>query len=573
MVQSKKTAGTIPMMTDSSLLLPLPQSSAWYRIALAVSSGVMLGLAFPPSPLYSLAYVGLIPLLLLIEIMKSTGQLLRYSYLTLFIFHALTVYWTGGFVHAHDTWMMAAGAALLLVHPMFYWPSILLYSYVKKRLGVAVGLISFPFLWISYEYIHSLGEFSFPWMTLGNSQAYDVYRSQIVEYTSVYGLSFLIIAFNIVGFVLLVNVGAGIWRVRSTKSITAFVTLVLLYFLPWVYGARIISRYEKEPNGKSLSVGVIQPNFNPWEKWGEGFIGKWDSYEQQFKTFQYQTKLLVQQKPNLDLIVWPETAIPFQILLPTYSELLQALQETVDSVHTPIFTGLAHRMFYDSLHAPMTATKSRYGSIYFDDFNSATIFTPNNYVGPIYKKIVLVPFAERIPYAETFRFLIEPLKWNVGIGMWGIGKDSIIFSLPSVGNERINFSGIICYESVYPNYVRQYAKKGAQFLIIISNDSWWGNTSGAYQHASYASFRAIENRRWIIRSTNGGISAFVDPLGRLHNETKLYSAASLAGDVQLRNEQTFYTKHGDLFALVCLFCSGLFIILSISISLRKKPTF
>lgn len=558
------------MKADSSLLQVSQESSSGYRIALAVSSGVMLGLAFPPSPFYSLAYVGLIPVLLLIEIMKSTGQLLRYSYLTLFIFHVLTVYWTGGFVHAHDTWMMAAGVALLLVHPLFYWPSILLYTYVKKRLGLVAGLISFPFLWISYEYIHSLGEFSFPWMTLGNSQAYDLYRGQLAEYTSVYGLSFLLIVFNIIGFILLVNLGTRRWRIRSSQAITAFVVLALLYFLPWLYGARIISRYENEPGGTSLSVGVIQPNFDPWEKWGEGLINRWDAYEQQFRTFQHQTKLLVRQEPNLDLIVWPETAIPFQILLPTYSGFLQTMQETVDSVRTPIFTGLAHRMFYDSLHAPITATQSRYGNIYFDDFNSATLFEPNSYIGPIYKKIILVPFAERIPYAETFRFLIEPLKWNVGIGMWGIGKDSIMFSLPSTGSERINFSGIICYESVYPNYVRQFVKKGAQFLIIISNDSWWGNTSGAYQHASYASFRAIENRRWIIRSTNGGISTFVDPLGRLHNETRLYSAANLKGEIQPRNEQTFYTKHGDLFALVCLFCSGLFIILSISTPLRKK---
>ncbi|MBI3788354.1 MAG: apolipoprotein N-acyltransferase, partial [Ignavibacteriales bacterium] len=424
----------------------------------------------------------------------------------------------------------------------------------------------------SYEYIHSLGEFSFPWMTLGNSQAYDLYRSQIVEYTSVYGLSLLLISFNIIGFVLLVNLGAGKWKLRSSKTIASLVILALIYFLPWIYGASVITRYEKELGGRYLKVGVIQPNFNPWEKWGEGFIGKWDSYEQQFKTFQYETKRLVRENPNLDLIVWPETAIPFQILLPTYAKFSRDMQATVDSVRTPIFTGLAHRMFYDSLHAPITATKLRYGSFYFDDFNSATIFAPNNYAGPIYKKIVLVPFAERIPYAETFRFLIEPLKWNVGIGMWGIGKDSILFSLPSDNREHTDFSGIICYESVYPNYVRQYVKKGAQFLVIISNDSWWGNTSGAYQHASYASFRAIENRRWIVRSTNGGISAYVDPVGRLHNETKLYSAASLTGEIQPRTEVTFYTKHGDLFATVCLFCSGLFIILSLSISIRKKFT-
>jgi apolipoprotein N-acyltransferase len=166
-----------------------------------------------------------------------------------------------------------------------------------------------------------------------------------------------------------------------------------------------------------------------------------------------------------------------------------------------------------------------------------------------------VPFAERIPYAEKFRFLIEPLKWNVGISGWGKGNDTIVYSM-SLGNGRqTQFSGMICYESVYPNYVKEFVKQGAHFLIVLTNDSWWGNTSGAYQHATFASLRAVETRRWIVQCANGGISMIVDPTGKTHFATKLYTKAQFVGDVGLRSYHTFYVKYGDIVAQLCLIAS------------------
>jgi apolipoprotein N-acyltransferase len=216
----------------------------------------------------------------------------------------------------------------------------------------------------------------------------------------------------------------------------------------------------------------------------------------------------------------------------------------------------------------VTATRSQISGMYYEEFNSTTVFIPGRPVGPVYRKIVLVPFAERIPYAETFRFLIEPLKWNVGIGMWGIGKDTVVFSMPLRNEQPVRFSSLICYESVYPNFVRQFVTRGAQFLVIITNDSWWGNTSGAYQHVSYASFRAIETRRWIVRSANGGISGFIDPAGRIHDETKLYHAATIIGTIESRDDMTFYARHGDVFAGCCV--GATFLLLLITVLPRRR---
>jgi apolipoprotein N-acyltransferase len=121
---------------------------------------------------------------------------------------------------------------------------------------------------------------------------------------------------------------------------------------------------------------------------------------------------------------------------------------------------------------------------------------------------------------------------------------------------------MICYESVYPDFVRQFVQRGAQFLVIITNDSWWGNTSGAYQHASYASIRAIENRRWIIRAANGGISGLIDPSGTFRHKTQLYSASTFQGSIELRTELTFYAIHGDIFAVACVLCATLLFLLT-----------
>jgi apolipoprotein N-acyltransferase len=519
----------------------IPVEKMMHQLALACVSGLMLAGAFPPSPLYSLAYVALIPFLLLLETLQGTWKILRMSYVTFLIFHAATLYWIGGFVNGKDVWLMIAGGAVVLIHPLFYWPIVLLYVWVRKRLGLLLALVFFVLAWISYEFSHSLSEYSFPWITLGNSQAYDLQRIQIAEFTSVYGLSFLVLTFNVVGFVLITKLATRGWSFRSRSTIVSLVVLVVLYFGPWIYGAARIQHFSNSQGVDTVRVGVVQPNVDPFDKWN-------------YRSAQIPILLGHTEKLALvrtDLVVWPETAIPSFILQPQNAPYLASFRSILDSLHLSVLSGLPSIVYYDSVNAPVTAQKSRTPGMYYEEFNSTTAFVPGRAEGPVYRKIILVPFAERIPYAETFRFLIEPLKWNVGIGMWGIGKDTVVFSVPLQNGHDVRFSSVICYESVYPNFVRQFVKRGAQFLVIITNDSWWGNTSGAYQHASYASFRAVENRRWIVRAANGGISGMIDPVGRIHEETKLYSTATIRGTIVAHNGMTFYALHGDVFAYLC----------------------
>jgi apolipoprotein N-acyltransferase len=149
------------------------------------------------------------------------------------------------------------------------------------------------------------------------------------------------------------------------------------------------------------------------------------------------------------------------------------------------------------------------------------------------------------------------MKWNLGLGGWGIGKGGTVFHFHDASGRSVQFANLICYESIYPAYVADFVNRGAQFLTVITNDSWWGNTSGAYQHKQIGILRAIENRRWLVQCGNGGVSCFIDPYGRTVSETRLYMAGAFVSAIEPLNDITFYTAHEDLVAYASLTISAL----------------
>jgi apolipoprotein N-acyltransferase len=295
---------------------------------------------------------------------------------------------------------------------------------------------------------------------------------------------------------------------------------------------------------------------------------RWDSYTQQMQRHLDGTRILRQD--SVDLVLWSETAIPFPVGASNYSSLWQRLNSSLDSIGVPVFSGMAYVQYYDSASAPVTAHRIDGSQQYYDYYNAAALLGSRDLSGRIHKKIKLVPFAERIPYAETFRFLIEPLKWSVGISGWGLGKDTVVFEVRSRNGNVIRFAGMICYESVYPDFVREYVRRGAEFLVVVTNDSWWGNTSGAYQHMAFNAFRAVENRRYVVQCANGGISGYCDPVGNIQKATTLYSALQYSVRIEPRNETTFYTRHGDIFGVCCTWIAGCFVLLGLSRTIHWK---
>jgi len=540
------------------------------NLMLALLSGIILGFSFPPFQFGIIAIIGFVPVFILFESIDTYKKAFRYSYFAFFVFNLVACYWIGGWGSEVDIFLMISGIAVTFFHPLFFTIPFLLFFAVKKNLGKNYAFLSFPFIWVAFEYFHSITEFSFPWLIIGNSQSYSIYDIQYISYTGVYGISFWIISLNILIYLVYSKFINSEPSFTTLKAILMIAAIVLFFYLPALVSRSILMDYESGKN--KIKVAIIQPNINPWEKWKKS-----KEFEQVLDLLEMSKKIDKEQKP--DLIIWPETAIPFYIRLSSRADEMATIRRIVDSSKLNIITGAADIKFYNNQEpVPASSKQSKQTGVAYDSYNSIIHFEPNTEKYQIYHKMKLVPFSERIPYLDAYPFLVDFLEWGVGISNWGIGKDSIIFRLPSkklnAGGEvmetkidsadrmqkDISFWAMICYESIFPGFVSEFAKKGAQFFIIVTNDSWFGNSSGPYQHNQFAVLRAIENRRSIARCANGGVSSIIDPTGRMVSKTKFMTKDILVGDVEINEKITFYSKHGDIFSQICLGISILFII-------------
>lgn len=529
-----------------------------FKVTLVVLSGVLLGCSFPPSSAGILAAFAFVPLFIAFEAELRAGQMIRYSYLSMFVFNLITLYWTGGFTELKDLYLAGAGMAVLFFHPLFFLVAFALFIALRKFFGYHVAVLSFPVIWVAFEYAHSLGEYAFPWLTLGNSHTYDLPYIQIASFTGVYGISFWLLSVNVLIYYFYRIYIRKRWSLSSPGAVAGFVGIALMYLLPRLVGFGLIPNTDVSEHG--LSVSLVQPNIDPFEKWGS-------SASTQLETHLNLTREAASGKP--DLIVWSETAIPVYLLHPSNDDKFRRIRHTIDSIGIPLLSGSPDIVYYDHPEqAPPSAKTARDGTR-FDTFNSSILIEPGVEELQKYAKMKLVPFAERVPYSDILSFM-NAMHWNLGLGGWGIGRDTTIFQFEMTG-ESVKFANLICYESIYPGFVAGFVRKGAQFLTIITNDSWWGNTSGAYQHKQIAIMRAIENRRWIARCANGGISCFIDPAGRTFDATELYSRALLNRSIGLSSELSFYSRHGDWFGGTCV--AGSLILLFAGIGRKTYFTF
>jgi apolipoprotein N-acyltransferase len=537
------------------------------RVLLSVLSGAMLGFSFPPSPLGVLACFGLVPLLIVLADLDAIGRQLRYGYVAMLVFHVITLNWTGGYAHMNDPYMMIAGAATMIVHPLFYFLPLGAYGFIRRNLGDTVGVIALPFLWVAYEYTHALSEWSFPWITIGNSQSYDLAGIQFISTTGVYGLSLWILLVNVLVFVLYSVLARKTWKPGDARSVGLTVVILVIYFLPKLHGTAVLSDAPSaadglEPGQPTITVGIIQSNVDPWEKWNQTGFRVAEMY------FSMTASLLGDTtKRRPDLVLWPETAMPYYFLNEADTTFLHFMKTEVDRLGVPVLTGFPQREFYeDSTRAPRGAKRDRLSRRRYDAFNAAALLQPGVDGIPWYGKMKMVPLAERIPYAEAFYFF-DFLRWDIGVGGWTIGRDSVIFEERRTG---ARFNTLICYESVYPDLVAAFVRKGAEFITLITIDSWWGRMSGAFQHQRFSIFRAIENRRWIARCAVGGISCCIDPFGRVYDPTELFTQTILARTIGRSKDMSFYTEHGDWLAGGCLFAAGMFVAAAVGQKFKNK---
>lgn len=525
------------------------------NISLAILSGILIGISFPPIPLPILIFFSFVPFFFLLEIKNTLGEINRISYLAFFVFNLITLYWVGSWTKEADSFLMISGVLLLFLNPAFYLIPTSIYFLSTKIISKEKSLLLFPIFWVFFEYIYSVTDLRFPWLTLGNSLPYFNQFIQIADVIGAYGLSLLILYINI--FIYL-----SIKELKSIKKINYKYALIatFLFIIPIIYGSIKIAN--QKPFVNKVTVGLIQPNLNPWDKWSGGNL------DQQIDLYLDLSEKAYKQGARL--IIWPESALSVYLLSGNYSEQVQKIQKFVYMNNIFLMTGMPDVNFYFDLNnAPKDAKKLKSGEAAYTSYNSILLFSPISLEVQKYQKNLLVPFGEHVPFVEQFPFLGNLIRWQVGISSWNVGKEQNIFDLSA-----IKVGGIICIESIYPDYVAKFVQKGADFIAVVTNDSWYGYSSGPFQHKEISVLRAIENRRSVVRAANGGISCVIDPFGRTLKKTNLFEKTILVASVPLYSEKTFYTKYPLLIpyfvVLVTLIVLISVLIFSLKIKIRKK---
>jgi apolipoprotein N-acyltransferase len=378
----------------------------------------------------------------------------------------------------------------------------------------------------------------------------------------------MVIYINIFLYKAFINV-----KLSKRKFINHSVTVIILLALVLGYGFYKISSY-KEPV-KKIKVGLIQPNLDPWEKWEGGNLNE--------LTGMYISLSQQAVSKGAKLIVWPETSLPVFLLDGTYGNIVDSIYSFIRKNNVYLITGMPDvRYYFKNDKRPPDAIKAKQGNYYYTIYNGILLFAPDSWRVQRYGKAKLVPFGERVPFVDSFPFLGDIIKWGVGISGWNVGRDTANFSIPcgtmqasnnmNSVKDSVHINSIVCYESIYPFYISNFVKRGADLIAVVTNDSWYGKSSGPYQHKDISIIRAVENRRTVIRAANGGISCIIDPLGRTRIQSELFTKTYIVGDVPLEDTKTFFTEYPLIVPSICLIISiwifGIFILKKVKTKLK-----
>jgi apolipoprotein N-acyltransferase len=364
---------------------------------------------------------------------------------------------------------------------------------------------------------------------------------QISDIFGVYGVSFLIAMINWALFLLLLYVTQTQWQgIRVPKSQAAGALLIsgFIFCLVWLYGSWRINSIDKQTIlSPSVSVSIVQGNIDQAIKWDPAFqLGTIEKYLRlSFSTRHHQP----------DLVVWPETAAPFYFL--RNSELTEMVIEGIRHTGTHFLIGSPSYIHIGN--------KPGY-------YNSVYLIRPDGKIQGKYDKAHLVPFGEYVPLKKWLPF-IGKIVAAVGDFQPGQKGNTIPWKNYKLGVQ-------ICYEIIFPDLSRAMVKNNAALLVNVTNDAWYGQSSAPYQHFSMTVFRAVENRRALIRSANTGISGFVDPAGRIVAQTPLFQEKVITRTIPVIHEKTFYTRFGDVMAITCIGTTLIVIITTIGSAVRKK---
>jgi apolipoprotein N-acyltransferase len=501
-------------------------------VLLACVTGTLLVASFPPLSLGGLAWIALVPLVVTLRRRGPLGAF-GLSYLAGLVFIVGSFGWIW-WVPAYNL-VDEALLAFYLAGYVATWG--LGVAWIHRRTACPVVLVA-PALWVALEYLRSNASFlSLPWMLLGHTQHGVIPLIQVASLTGAYGVSFLVVLVNVTAAETLVS-----WRSRIATSprggavvpapLGALVSTALLVAATWLYG---ISVTQASVGGERLTAGLLQTSVPRDRKWDPAYR------RSILERYEELTRQAAQSRPLL--IVSPETAVPGDV--EHHAVLRQRIASAAREANAFLLVG-------SSEHAKFSDRR-----LIHSQYNSAYLFSPSGEIVGQYRKIILVPFGEYEPLRGVVRW---PKVVAAAVGSHLSGDRYTVFTAAPVP-----FSAAICWEIAFPDLVRRFVQGGARLVVNASNEAWFAGSAMPEQMLAMSVFRAVENRVSVARSANLGISATIDPFGRV---TRRFAGSGadeatdgvLVGDLRVGAPGTFYTRHGDVFAFACVAASAMLLV-------------
>jgi apolipoprotein N-acyltransferase len=528
------------------------RSSGLLPFWLALGTGILLFLSFPGTVgLWPVAWVALVPLLLALKNVR-TGVAARLGLLAGMVHYVSLLYWIIIVLGRYGNlplWVSLPALLLLALYMSSYLAlfCVIISRFWKQREVLAVWLA--PLLWVGLDFVRSFLFSGFPWQDLGYSQYKALLLIQTADLTGHFGITFHIVLVNSVTALLVslwsANRSAAqagqplpVSRLRRAWLYAIFPALCLILS---VLGYNIVRYHQLAQiiaDSPTMKIAVVQGNIEQDQKWSPAMrLETVDRY------IRLSKEAIARKDGPPALLVWPETALPFLIDDNPY---LRKLEQSL--IRKEKIWLLAGAPYYKEVDAKDPQVAKEYLA-----YNSAYLFAPDGSVAGRYDKQHLVPFGEYVPLSD-YVSLPGPLVEN--IGNFSSGKPGRPLSCQGAA-----IGVLICFESIFPELARDWTASGANLLVNITNDAWFGRSSAPWQHLSMAVLRAAENRRSLARSANTGVSALIDPLGRIIGASPLFQPFYLMADVPLLQTKTVFVSFGYHFGLICLLASIILLLL------------
>jgi apolipoprotein N-acyltransferase len=538
-------------------------------VLLTLISAMLLSVSWPTYGVPFFIFFALVPLLMMehgiskfSDYKRKSWVVFGLSYLCFVIWNIVTTGWLYGSKNPDGSHSLMAVVFPVLVNSFLYSLVFQCYHWYKNAQGTYWGLGFLIAIWMSFEKFHLGWELTWPWLNLGN--VFSDYPKLIQWYDTLgaTGGSFWILIINVLIFYTVRTWEAGRKRKDLIKNSVIVAALIVL---PMIISVIRYNNFDEKPIGQ-VNVLMLQPDLDPYA----------EKYSKDSLTIEQDLLALAEKNSTgkIDYYMAPETALPGRGSISETafekSLLLNNIKGFLSNHPGSVFaTGISsHRFYYNPAGLPKEAYQINSG-VWVSSYNTAIQLVPNQKV-QAYHKGKLVPGVEIFPYMNVLKPLLGDAMLNLGgtVASLGTDKERVAFSNPY---NKGKLAPIICYESIYGEFVTDYVKKGANFLGIMTNDSWWGVTEGHKQLLSYAKLRAIETRREIARAANSGISAHINAKGEVTADTFYGDQTALFAKVNLYDTMTFYSRAGDLLSRFSIFALG-FLLFYYLIEWFKKKT-